>query len=207
MIPRTPRTAVFERSTRETSVRLALGLDGALPEGEAPGIRVPNGFFAHMLEALATHGGLALSLQATGDVHVDLHHTVEDVGIAFGEALREALGERRGLVRFAHAYAPLDEALARAVVDLSGRGFFVGEVPPALEASWITRELPFTLLADFFQAFADRGRFTLHVAVLAGRNPHHAAEAAFKALALALRQAVTVRPGGEGVPSTKGVLV
>ncbi len=200
-----PRTATYERTTRETSVRLALGLDGVLPAGWEPGIEVPNGFFAHMLDALATHGGLALALAARGDVHVDLHHTVEDVGIALGEALRQALGERRGVVRFAHAYAPLDEALARAVVDLSGRGFFAHEVPPALEASWLTRELPYTLLHDFFHALADRGRFTLHLSVLAARNPHHAAEASFKALALAWRQAVA-RRGGEAVPSTKGVL-
>ncbi|HRC86726.1 MAG TPA: imidazoleglycerol-phosphate dehydratase, partial [Thermoanaerobaculia bacterium] len=185
-----PRFGRFERTTRETSVRLSLGLDGSLPVEEAPGINVPNGFLAHMLEALARHGGLALALQATGDTHVDLHHTVEDVGIALGEALAAALGERAGVVRFGHAYAPLDEALARAVVDLSGRGFFVFEAPVEVSTSWITSSFPFTLVADFFQALADRGRFTLHLSVLAARNPHHAAEAAFKAAALALRAAV-----------------
>jgi imidazoleglycerol-phosphate dehydratase len=170
---------------------------------------VPNGFFGHMLEALATHGGLGLELEADGDTHVDLHHTVEDVGIALGEALVEALGERRGVVRFAHAYAPLDEALARAVIDLSGRGFFVYSAPPSVAAGWVTAEFPLTLVADFFQALADRGRLTLHLDILAARNGHHAAEAAFKAAALALRQAVALREGtpeaGE-VPSTKGTL-
>src|SRR5262249_43927560 len=136
-----------------------------------------------------------------------LHHTVEDVGIAFGEALAAALGDRRGVARFGSAFAPLDEALARAVVDLSGRGFFAWGAPPDLAASWVTADFPLTLVADFFQAVADRGRLTLHLEVLAARNGHHAAEAAFKAAALALRQAVALRaaPGGE-VPSTKGTL-
>lgn len=199
------RTARIERETRETRVRLALSLDGGPRR-----IEVPDGFFGHMLEALAVHGGLGLDLEAEGDVHVDLHHTVEDVGLALGEALREALGERAGVVRFATAHAPLDEALARAVVDLSGRGFLVFELPEALEGRWVTRSFPLTLLADFFQAFADRGRFTLHLDLLRGRNPHHAAEGAFKAVALALRQAVAIRAAGgkagAEVPSTKGTL-
>lgn len=203
------RTARIERETRETRVRLALSLDGGSRR-----IDVPDGFFGHMLEALAAHGGLGLELEAEGDVDVDLHHTVEDVGLALGEALREALGERAGVVRFATAFAPLDEALARAVVDLSGRGFLVFELPEALEGRWVTRAFPLTLLADFFQAFADRARLTLHLDLLRGRNPHHAAEAAFKAVALALRQAVAIRPGkgpasgpgGAEVPSTKGTL-
>lgn len=199
------RTARIERETRETRVRLTLSVDGGPRR-----IEVPDGFFGHMLEALATHGGLGLDLEAEGDVHVDLHHTVEDVGLALGEALREALGERAGVVRFATAHAPLDEALARAVVDLSGRGFLVFELPEVLEGRWVTRSFPLTLLADFFQAFADRGRLTLHLDLLRGRNPHHAAEAAFKAVALALRRAVAVRPaagsGAAGVPSTKGTL-
>lgn len=193
------RSATFERQTRETEIRLTLNLDG----GERR-IDVPNGFFGHLLDALATHGGLGIELVARGDVHVDLHHTVEDVGIALGEALREALGERAGIVRFATAHAPLDEALARAVVDLSGRGFLVYEEPRELAGAWVTREFPLTLVVDFLQAFADRGRFTLHLDVLRGRNPHHVAEAAMKALALALRAAVAERAGG--VPSTKGTL-
>jgi histidinol-phosphate aminotransferase len=195
------RSGSVERTTGETRVRLALSLDGGPRR-----IGVPNGFFGHMLQALTTHGGLGIDLEAAGDTHVDLHHTVEDVGIAFGEALAAALGERRGIVRFAHAYAPLDEALARAVVDLSGRGFFAWTVPAELESVWVTSEFPLTLVADFFQALADRGRITLHLEVLAARNGHHAAEAAFKAAALALRQAVALRPGAGEVPSTKGTL-
>jgi imidazoleglycerol-phosphate dehydratase len=197
----TARTGSAARETRETRVRLALALDG----GERR-IAVPDGFFGHLLEALATHGGLGLDLEAEGDVHVDLHHTVEDVGIALGEALAAALGDRRGVVRFAHAYAPLDEALARAVVDLSGRGHLAYAAPPALAASWVTDRFPLTLVADFFGALADRGRLTLHLEILAGRNPHHAAEAAFKAAALALRGAVARRAGEAAVPSTKGTL-
>jgi histidinol-phosphate aminotransferase len=195
------RTAHIERTTSETRIRLELRLDG----GERR-ILVPSGFFGHMLQALATHGGLGIDVEAEGDTHVDLHHTVEDVGIAFGEALAAALGERRGIVRFAHAYAPLDEALARAVVDLSGRGSFHWSAPAEAAAAWVTPDFPLTLVADFFQAVADRGRLTLHLDVLSARNGHHAAEAAFKAAALALRQAVAFRAGSSGVPSTKGTL-
>ncbi|MBV8199804.1 MAG: aminotransferase class I/II-fold pyridoxal phosphate-dependent enzyme [Acidobacteria bacterium] len=205
------RRGEVERATGETRVWLALGLDGG-----GRRVEVGNGFFGHMLEALATHGGLGLEVTAAGDLHVDLHHTVEDVGIAFGEALDAALGQRRGVTRFGSAFAPLDEALARAVVDLSGRGFFAYAAPRELAASWVTADFPLTLVADFFQAVADRGRLTLHLEILAGRNGHHAAEAAFKAAALALRQAVAPRParaaapaapdGGGDVPSTKGTL-
>ncbi len=195
------RTARVERATGETRIRLALDLDGG-----ARRIQVPNGFFAHMLAALATHAGLGIDLAVEGDTHVDLHHTVEDVGIALGEALAAALGERRGIVRFAHAYAPLDEALARAVVDLSGRGTFHYAAPAEIAAAWVTADFPLTLVADFFQAFADRGRLTLHLEILAARNGHHAAEAAFKAAALALRQAVARRGAAHEVPSTKGTL-
>jgi imidazoleglycerol-phosphate dehydratase len=198
------RSAEIERTTGETSVRVALSLDAG-DRGDRR-IVVPDGFFGHMLNAFATHGGLGLDLAASGDTHVDLHHTVEDVGIALGEAFAAALGDKAGVVRFAHAYAPLDEALARAVVDLSGRGFFVYNAPPEIAGLWVTRHFPLTLLADFFQAFADRGRLTLHLDILAARNGHHAAEAAFKAVALAVRQAVALRPGGGEVPSTKGTL-
>jgi imidazoleglycerol-phosphate dehydratase len=183
------RASRVERSTKETTIRLALSLDGG-PRS----IDVPNGFFGHMLEALATYGGLGLELEAEGDTQVDLYHTVENVGIAFGEALALALGDRRGIVRFAHAYAPLDEALARAVVDLSGRGTFAWNAPREVAAGWVTADFPLTLVADFFQAFADRGRLTLHLDVLSARNGHHAAEAAFKAAALAIRAAVAVLP-------------
>lgn len=199
------RRSTLNRQTKETSIDIALDLDAS-----ESSITVPNGFFGHMLEALAVHAGVGLRLSAQGDTAVDLHHTVEDTGIVLGEALAAALGDRRGVVRFAHAYAPLDEALARAVVDLSGRGFFVWSVPPELEQVWVTQEFPLTLVADFFQAFADRARLTLHLTVVAGRNPHHIAEACFKAVAVALRQAVALRAGeeaGAAVPSTKGTLV
>ncbi len=193
------------RNTAETQISLTLDLDPVLGRGKRS-IRVPNGFFAHMLDALATHGGLGLTVEAHGDTEVDLHHTVEDVGICLGEALLEALGDRAGIVRFADAYAPLDEALARAVVDVSGRGFAAVNLPAELEQTWITQEFPLSLIVDFFHAFADRGRLTLHLDVLSGRNGHHAAEAAFKAVALALRQAVAIRAGERHVPSTKGTL-
>jgi histidinol-phosphate aminotransferase len=195
------RTGRGERTTGETRIRLSLRLDGGPRR-----IQVPNGFFGHMLTALTTHAGFGIDLEAEGDTHVDLHHTVEDVGIALGEALASALGDRRGIVRFAHAYAPLDEALARAVIDLSGRGTFHYMAPPEVAAGWVTADFPLTLVADFFQAFADRGRLTLHLDILAARNGHHAAEAAFKAAALALRQAVAKRIGSAEVPSTKGTL-
>lgn len=195
------RTGSVERATGETRIRLRLALDGGPRR-----IEVPNGFFGHMLTALTTHGGFGIQVEASGDTHVDLHHTVEDVGIAFGEALAAALGERRGIVRFGSAYAPLDEALARAVVDLSGRGIFAWSAPPDVAAGWVTADFPLTLVADFFQAVADRGRLTLHLDVLSARNGHHAAEAAFKAAALALRQAVALRSGAPEIPSTKGTL-
>lgn len=198
------RRATIERETSETRIRVDLSLDGG-------GCRldVPNGFFEHMLDALSRHGGFGLDLEARGDTHIDLHHTVEDVGIVLGDALREALGERAGVRRFAHAFAPLDEALARAVIDLSGRGSFHFRLPAELEQAWVTTEFPLTLMADFFGAFADRGRLTLHLDVLCGRNPHHVAEASFKAVAIALREAVSLRAaaGAElSPPSTKGSL-
>jgi len=196
------RSARIERSTSETRIRADLSLDGGPCR-----LDTPNGFFTHMLDALTRHGGLGLDLRARGDVEIDLHHTVEDVGIALGDALREALGSRAGVRRFAHAYAPLDEALSRAVVDLSGRGSFHFRLPAELEQAWVTVEFPLTLIGDFFGAFADRGRFTLHLDVLCGRNPHHVAEASFKAVALALRRAVSYRAQGDDrVPSTKGSL-
>ena len=200
------RTASIERKTSETRIRADLSLDGGDRRIDAP-----NGFFGHMLDALTRHGGLGLDLVARGDTDIDLHHTVEDTGIVLGDALREALGDRAGVRRFAHAFAPLDEALARAVVDLSGRGSFHFRLPADLEQAWVTTEFPLTLVGDFFGALADRGRLTLHLDVLRGRNPHHVAEASFKAVALALREAVSLRPGdalaGEAdVPSTKGSL-
>jgi imidazoleglycerol-phosphate dehydratase len=197
------RRGELERSTRETRVKAALRLDG----GEVR-IAVPNGFFSHMLDALARHGGLGLVVEAEGDTRVDLHHTVEDVGIVLGECLRAAVADGRGLARYGSAHAPLDEALARAVVDVSGRGFLDLTMSDAMERSWVTPDFAMTLVRDFLQAFADRGRVTLHVDVLKGRNPHHVAEACFKAVALALRQALAARGGAAAgeVPSTKGTI-
>jgi imidazoleglycerol-phosphate dehydratase len=197
------RRGEVERSTRETRIEAALDLDG----GEVR-VAVPNGFFGHLLDALGRHGGLGLAVAAEGDTHVDVHHTVEDVGIVLGECLRAAVGDGRGITRYATAYAPLDEALARAVVDVSGRGFLDLTMTDAMERSWVTPDFAMTLVRDFLQAFADRGRVTLHVDVLKGRNPHHVAEACFKAVALALREAVALRAGtsaGE-IPSTKGTI-
>lgn len=198
--PTEPRQSRIERNTKETQIVLHLNLDGTGASKIDTGIP----FFNHMLEAWSKHALMDLTVDAKGDLDVDLHHTVEDVGIALGAALAEALGERHGITRFGHAYAPLDEALARAVVDLSGRAFFAYAAPREIAAAWVTPEFPLTLVADFFQAAADRGRFNLHLELLAARNGHHAAEAAFKAVALALRQAVA--PRGGGVPSTKGTL-
>lgn len=202
------RRKKLERMTSETRIELELDLDPDLDpdlDNEAErSIEVPDGFFHHMLDALTRHAGFGVVLRVEGDTHIDLHHTVEDTGIVFGDALVEALGERRGIVRFASAYAPLDEALARAVIDLSGRGHLSYRLPDGLAEAWVTRDFPLTLIEDFLQAFADRGRFSLHIDVLHGRNPHHVAEATFKALALALREATRVR--GEEIPSTKGTL-
>ncbi len=195
------KRALVERKTKETSIRLEL-----TPAGEiATDIRTPVGFLDHMLDTLARHSGLALRVEAQGDVHIDFHHTVEDVGLAFGEALEKALGDKRGITRFGHAYVPLDEALARAVVDLSGRPFFAWDVPFDREMLLVTPDFPFALVEEFFKSVSYRGRFNLHVALISGRNGHHAAEAITKAFARALRDAVS--PSGDAaIPSTKGTL-
>lgn len=193
-----PRGATIERRTGETDIRVELILDG---EGHSD-IETGLGFLDHMLTALAKHGRFDLQLSCEGDLEVDDHHTAEDCALALGMALDRALGERRGIRRFAHAYAPLDEALARVVVDFSGR-------PSAHVAIGFRRErigeIATENLSHFFLSLATTARMTLHVDVLKGENDHHRAEAAFKALALALRQAVSLDGSGE-VPSTKGVL-
>lgn len=198
----TPRLAEICRETAETSIRARLCLEGGAIE-----LATPEGFFGHLLEALARHAGWGLELRAAGDVEVDLHHTVEDTGIVLGKALDEALGERRGIVRFGFAYAPLDEALVRAVIDLSGRGRAEIDLGSARERDWVTSRFRVGLLVDFLEALASHARLTLHLDCLRGRSPHHVAEAAIKALALALREACTRRPEQEAlVPSTKGTL-
>ena len=193
------RRAVVERKTRETDIRLALDLDGT---GKSR-IRTGIGFLDHMLASLATHARFDLDLRCKGDLHVDAHHTVEDVGIALGDALREAVGDKRSVVRFGHAYVPLDEALSRCVVDLSGRPYLHYAV--VFKARQLG-SMPAELFEDFFWALADHGRLSLHLENLRGRNAHHIAETLFKATARALAMAVSIDPRAGGIPSTKGVL-
>jgi imidazoleglycerol-phosphate dehydratase len=192
---------LVERTTKETSIRLELAPGGQMPTE----IATPIGFLDHMLDTIARHAGLSLRVAAQGDVHIDFHHTVEDVGLAFGEALEKALGEKRGIRRFGHAYVPLDESLARAVVDLSGRPYFAWDVPFDREMLLVTPEFAFALVEEFYKSVCYRGRFNLHVALLSGRNGHHAAEAITKAFARALKEAIS--PSGEDtIASTKGTL-
>lgn len=192
------RRAQVNRETKETRIACELNLDGAGVAEVDTGI----GFLDHLLDSLARHAGFDLRLSCRGDREVDDHHSAEDVALVLGSALDEALGERRGIVRFGWAYAPLDEALARAVVDLSGRP--TAQVYLALQRETLG-ELASENVAHVMHSLAMAGRLTLHVDVLRGSNDHHRAEAAFKALALALRQAVRVTDTDE-VPSTKGVL-
>jgi imidazoleglycerol-phosphate dehydratase len=186
-----------KRSTAETQIAVDLVVDGSGQIEIATGIP----FFDHMLTQLAKHGGFDLILTAKGDLEVDLHHTVEDVGITLGTALREALGDKAGVRRFANSLVPLDEALVQVAVDLSGRPFLAYDVEPVAE--WIGTFDP-QLAEEFWKGFVDGARITLHMRSLAGRNGHHVIEASFKGVARALRDAVRVE--GVGVPSTKGVL-
>jgi len=197
--PAAGRRAVLHRKTRETDIQLFLDLDGRGAAEIASGL----GFLDHMLTALATHARFDLKIACKGDLQVDPHHSVEDVGIVLGDALVQALGDKQGIARFGHAYVPLDDALARCVVDLSGRPFLHYEV--AIPVAQVGT-LPTELIEDFFRAFVDHGRLNLHLDLLRGRNGHHIAEALFKASARALRQAVVLDPRASGVPSTKGVL-
>lgn len=194
------RTATVERTTRETSIRVQLTLEGS---GQTE-VRTGIGFLDHLLESLGRHARLDLTLDARGDLQVDDHHTAEDCALALGEALDRALGERRGIARFGWAYAPLDEALARAVVDLSGRPY--ADVTLDLHRDrQVIGGLACENIPHLLRSLATAARLTLHVDVLKGDNDHHKAEAAFKATALALRQAVA--PSGfDDVPSTKGTL-
>lgn len=194
----TARAVELRRETRETKVALRLTLDGT---GEAD-IQTGIGFLDHMLGALAKHARLDLWLRCEGDLHIDDHHSAEDVALTLGAALDQALGDKRGVARFGSAYAPLDEALARAVVDLSGRPFAHVDLGLRREA---LGGLACENVGHVLRSFATAGRLTLHLDVLRGENDHHRAEAAFKALALALRQAVA-RQGFDDIPSTKGAL-
>jgi imidazoleglycerol-phosphate dehydratase len=194
------RTSHISRVTAETEISLHLILDGAGRHEIATGI----GFFDHMLAHLVVHGAFDLTLKAAGDLHVDPHHTVEDVALTLGQAFAEALGEKKGLVRIAHAYVPMDETLAFVAVDFSGRPYTV------IQSEWhapAVGSIPTSLIPHFFESFAAAARGTLHARVLYGRDDHHQAEALFKALGRALAAAAQIDPRRAGmVPSTKGSL-
>jgi imidazoleglycerol-phosphate dehydratase len=191
------REAKLRRETKETTIELELEVDGNGSTSISTGIP----FFDHMLEQLGKHAGFNLGIDAKGDLEVDLHHTVEDVGIVLGQALTEALGEKRGVRRFANSLVPLDEALVQVALDLSGRPFLVYEVEPVAE--WIGTFDP-QLAEEFWKGFVDGARVTLHIRSVTGKNGHHVIEASFKGVARALRDAVKIE--GDGVPSTKGTL-
>jgi imidazoleglycerol-phosphate dehydratase len=194
------RRAEISRETSETAIMVALGLDG---EGRAD-IATGIGFLDHMLTALARHGLFDLKVQAKGDLHIDFHHTTEDVGIVIGQCLRQALGDKRGIRRYGAAVIPMDEALAEAAVDISGRPFLAWSVSFAQPK---IGEMDTELFEEFFRALAFNAGITLHVTQKSGTNAHHVAEACFKALARALREAVEPDPRAIGaIPSTKGVL-
>src|SRR5438270_1698898 len=194
-----PRTAQIRRETAETRIDLTVDLDGAGRAEVATGV----GFFDHMLTLLAKHALLDLTVQAAGDLHVDPHHTVEDVGICLGKALLEALGDKAGIRRYGSATLPMDEVLVTAAVDLSGRPFFVWQADVPVETLGTFNA---ALAEEFWRAVSSNGAFNLHVLCHYGRNTHHIIEAIFKAAARALRQAVEADPRASGVPSTKGVL-
>ena len=193
------RSAEIARTTNETDIQLSLALDGGGGGTRSTGV----GFFDHLLDAVARHGRLDLELRVTGDLETGPHHTVEDTGIALGRALDEALGDRRAIRRYGHAVVPMDEARASCAIDVSGRPYaaFEGDLPAELVADFES-----DLAEEFFRAVAGTSKLTLHVAIERGTNTHHMVEAAFKAFARALRDAVSIDPDETGVPSTKGLL-
>jgi imidazoleglycerol-phosphate dehydratase len=195
------RVATVTRTTKETNVAVTVNLDG---DGTHSRIDTPVGFLSHMLDVIARHGRVDLDIVSTGDTHIDYHHTVEDTALVLGEAFAQALGDKRGIRRFGHAYVPLDEALARVVVDFAGRPYLVFEVTIDREMLLIHKDFPFALVEEFFKSFANKCACNIHVDLIRGRNGHHAAESIFKAFAIALREAKAV-VGGE-IPSTKGVI-
>ncbi|PZA00829.1 imidazoleglycerol-phosphate dehydratase HisB [Gammaproteobacteria bacterium 2W06] len=194
------RRATIERDTLETRIRVSLDLDGSGAGTRRTGV----GFFDHMLDQLARHGLFDLEVSAAGDLHIDAHHTVEDVGIALGQAFAAAVGEKRGIVRYGHAFCPLDEALSRVVVDLSGRpGLYYRVTFPTARVGDFDTEL----VREFWQGFASQAAVTLHMDSLQGENAHHVAETLFKAGGRALRMACSSDPrSGNELPSTKGAL-
>jgi len=193
------RTAEVRRTTAETDIRLTLALDS---EGAFTGT-TGIGFFDHMLALFAAHGRMTLNVDCSGDLHVDGHHTVEDVGVCLGQALADALGEKKGIHRYGVAYVPMDESLARAVVDLSGRAHCVAVAEVAMHR---LGDFDVELAWEFFRALSNVGKFNLHLDLLRSGNTHHAVEACFKAVARALAEACAVDSAREDVPSTKGVL-
>ena len=194
------RTAQVSRDTAETKIKVHLNLDGTGVSKLATGI----GFFDHMLDQIARHGLIDLDVQCKGDLHIDGHHTVEDVGICIGQAVRQAVGDKKGLTRYGHSYVPLDEALSRVVVDFSGRP---GLALNAQFTAGMIGQLDTQLIHEFFQGFVNHAHVTLHIDNLKGINAHHQAETIFKAFGRALRMALTPDPRMAGtVPSTKGVL-
>lgn len=192
------RRASITRKTLETDIHVDLNLDGKGISKILTGI----GFFDHMLSTFAKHSLIDLTVTAQGDLHVDAHHTVEDVGYATGEALMQALGDKKGIVRFGYAFAPLDESLARVVIDLSGRSYCVYKA----NVSGMIGTFPAELTGEFFRALANQAKINIHIDILYGADLHHQIEAIFKAGAIALRNAMTVHPGIQGIPSTKGSL-
>ena len=194
------REATIERTTSETSISLKIGLDGTGKSRIATGIP----FFDHMLTLFAKHGLFDLDLTAKGDIDVDFHHTVEDTGIALGQALTRALGDKAGIRRYGLSYVPMDEALVRSVVDLSGRPFLAYQAPLGVET--IGTAFSFQLVEEFLRALSVNAGMNLHVDVLAGRDAHHMAEGVFKSLARSLDQATQIDPRVQGIPSTKGIL-
>jgi len=194
-----PRVVTKSRKTKETDIRVTLNLDGSGQYDINTGIP----FFDHMLAQLARHGHMDLTIAAKGDLEIDGHHTVEDVGWVLGQALHEALGDRRGITRFGYAYVPLDEALTRTVIDLSGRPYLVFKAEFKVPR---VGDLQTELVEEFLKAFVQEGKFNLHVENLYGRNQHHIAETIFKSTARALHAATRVSAEGGDVPSTKGVL-
>ena len=193
------RSALVERTTKESDVRVELDLDGTGQAVSDTGVP----FFDHMVSQLGRHGGFDLTVRTRGDLEVDAHHTVEDTSLALGQALRDALGDKAGLRRFGDALVPLDECLVQAAVDLSGRPYLVHDEPPMVE---LIGSYDTTLTKHIWESFTATAQIALHVRVLSGRNAHHLVEAQFKAVARALRDAVALDPRVAGVPSTKGVL-
>ncbi len=195
----TERNATVSRKTSETDVQVTLNLDGAGKGTISTGI----GFFDHMLDHVSKHGLFDLEIKAQGDLHVDFHHTVEDIGLTLGEAFKRSVGNKQGLRRYGFAQVPMDEALASVTLDFSGRPMLVFSNPLDHRSAG---DFPLDLVPVFLQGLADQAGITLHATVHTAENPHHAAEAIFKALGRALRAAVEIDPRVEGIPSTKGVL-